>query len=70
MKIPVGNGEAIYLQDGSSSGRDCEVHTWPVDGLAERLVAAMRETHGKGGINVCVDCIDRAREDARRRAAP
>jgi hypothetical protein len=38
----------------------CEIHDWPssVDS-ARALVQAMRERHGKGGINVCVDCIAR-----------
>jgi hypothetical protein len=39
----------------------CQVHDWPSDGLARRLVDAMRETHGKGGINVCIPCIERAK---------
>jgi hypothetical protein len=39
----------------------CEVHEWPTESLARRLVAAMRERHGKGGINACVECIVRAR---------
>jgi hypothetical protein len=39
----------------------CQVHDWPMEGLARRLVDAMREMHGRGGINVCVKCIERAK---------
>ena len=42
----------------------CEVHAWETDGLAKRLVDAMRERHGKGGINACRGCIYRAKSDA------
>jgi hypothetical protein len=44
----------------------CEAHEWPTEGLAKRLVQAMRERHGKGGLNVCVHCIQRARDEAKR----
>lgn len=43
----------------------CEIHDWPNDKLPERLVTAMRERHGKGGINCCRSCIDRAHQVAR-----
>ena len=39
----------------------CEIHDWPDIGLAKRLVDAMRERHGKGGINACRECVMRAR---------
>jgi len=48
----------------------CAVHDWPDDGLPERLVAAMREMHGKGGINACSDCLTRARDLAKPKEAP
>ncbi len=48
----------------------CEVHAWPTDGLARRLVAAMRERHGKGGIYVCVACVERARASLPPREGP
>jgi len=44
----------------------CEAHDWPTDGMARRLVTAMRERHGKGGINVCVECIARAKGDTKK----
>jgi hypothetical protein len=42
----------------------CDIHDWPNEGLPARLVAAMRETHGKGGINACRECLIRARRAA------
>lgn len=44
-----------------SLGRREDVNT---DGLARRLVAAMRERHGKGGITCCRECVERARDEA------
>lgn len=41
-----------------------EVHDWPTDGMGLRLVAMMRERHGKGGVTVCVPCVHRAKLDA------
>jgi len=46
----------------------CEVHDWPTEGLPKRLVQAMRDRHGKGGLNVCKSCLVRARDEAKRRA--
>ncbi len=43
----------------------CQIHDWPTAGLARRLLAAMRERHGKGGINACRECIQRAAADVR-----
>jgi hypothetical protein len=43
----------------------CQVHGWPTDGLGLRLIEKMRQTHGKGGVNVCRACLDRAREALR-----
>lgn len=44
----------------------CETHDWPTKGLPRRLVEAMKERHGKGGINACVECIHRAKAEADR----
>ena len=41
----------------------CEIHDWPTEGLGRKLVDAMRERHGKGGVNVCRECVVRARQD-------
>lgn len=50
--------EVAYVQPASGP---CEVHAWETKDLAARLVQAMRERHGKGGINVCRDCLGRAK---------
>jgi hypothetical protein len=57
-------GDAVHMRPAVGP---CAIHEWPTEGLAHRLFVAMREAHGKGGINVCRDCLDRAREDARAR---
>ena len=55
--------EAIHLKKGTGP---CEVHEWPTEDLPRRLIAAMRERHGRGGLNVCSDCVRRARDEAQR----
>jgi hypothetical protein len=57
--------EAVHMRPSEGP---CAIHDWPTDGLAARLVVAAREAHGKGGVNACVDCLARAREDAHVRA--
>ena len=52
--------EQLHVK-GMPDTTTCEIHDWPTEGLARRLVAAMRERHGKGGINACVPCIERAK---------
>lgn len=37
----------------------CETHDWSIDRMRAELVPLMRARHGKGGVNVCVDCIER-----------
>lgn len=51
--------EALHIRP---TAEPCDIHEWPNDGLAARLIDAMRERHGKGGVNVCRSCIERARE--------
>ena len=46
----------------------CDVHEWPTDGMGQRLILEMVARHGKGGVNVCVGCLRRARDDAMRKA--
>lgn len=43
---------------------NCHIHRWPTEGLAKRLVGLMRAKHGKGGVDVCRPCLERARADA------
>lgn len=47
----------------------CEIHDWSTEGLGRRLVDTMRERHGKGGVNVCRECVTRARGDAKAEVA-
>jgi hypothetical protein len=54
--------EALHITTGPwVEAKGCEVHHWPTEGLARRLLVAMRVLHGRGGVNACVDCIERAR---------
>lgn len=46
----------------------CDVHDVATDGLARHLVAKMREMHGRGGVNACRECIERAHQDAKEKA--
>jgi len=48
-------------------GAKCWAHDLPTDGLARRLVDEMRRTHGKDGVNVCLECIERAKAALRRK---
>ncbi len=45
----------------------CEVHTWSEDKLMTDLMPLMRERHDKGGVDVCITCIHRAKAAADRR---
>lgn len=46
----------------------CDVHDWPTDGMGSRFVAEMRRKHGKGGVNVCIPCLERAAGDAKEKS--
>lgn len=59
-------GDMIHLREAAPNAA-CEVHGLAADGLARKLVELMRERHGQGGVNVCRDCITRARADAEAR---
>jgi hypothetical protein len=52
--------EALHIR-GLPDDATCDIHEWPTEGLAKRLMQAMRERHGKGGVNACRECIERAR---------
>lgn len=60
-RIPINGRESIRMKPAESG--TCAVHDWPTEGLARRLVAAMRASHPRG-IDVCRPCISRAKEDA------
>lgn len=55
--------EKIHIREAPEGSR-CDVHDWPSDGLARRLVEAMAARYGTGGINACRPCIERAHADA------
>lgn len=56
----------IHPRRGDDAEAKCEVHDWPIEGMPKRLIDAMRERHGKGGLNVCTPCLVRARDEAKR----
>jgi hypothetical protein len=64
--LPVSIPTKAGVVDMREAVGPCEVHDWPTEGMGKRLVAEMRARHGKGGINVCVDCLRRARDTAER----
>jgi hypothetical protein len=41
----------------------CDVHAWETQGIAVRIILAMRR---RGGVSVCRDCLERARLEAKR----
>ncbi len=45
-------------------GTECEIHDWPIEGLAKRLIRVMRESFPTG-VNVCRECVLRAHGEAR-----
>lgn len=52
--------ESIHMKPADGEG--CEIHDLPSEGLAKVLISLMQERHGKGGINVCRECITRAKD--------
>lgn len=58
-------GEELHVRPAPDTAT-CDVHAWPTMGLPGRLVTAMRERHGKGGVNVCRECVMRAYDEAKR----
>jgi hypothetical protein len=66
-KIPIGSGEVVFMKPGDDVV-GCEVHDWPNEDFVKRVFDAMRERHGKGGLNVCRECLLRARALAKAAA--
>lgn len=60
-RFATGRGEELRMR-GKQEG-SCQVHDWPDEGLADRLMQAMRDRHPKG-IDVCPPCLDRALRSA------
>lgn len=54
--------EVVYVKPGAPEA-GCDIHDWETNGIAIRLVLAMRETHGKGGVNACRPCLVRVYQD-------
>jgi hypothetical protein len=42
----------------------CEIHDWSEERVATELLPLMRDRHGKGGVNICVGCLKRAKDAA------
>lgn len=61
IAMPVSERENAYI---SPSDGPCEAHGLPAKSLARWLVETARARHPQG-VDVCVECLDRAREDAR-----
>jgi len=55
---------AVYIRD-APRGATCDVHSWPDEGLGHRLIHEMHARYGKGGVNVCRECLLRARDSVR-----
>jgi hypothetical protein len=56
--------EKVHVRPGDEA-RGCEVHDWPNEGFPKRLVAEMRAKHGRGGVNACRACVERAGDVAK-----
>lgn len=52
--------EYLYIKPGPPQAT-CEIHHLSLDEQTRVLVPLMRARHGNGGLNVCVDCIERLR---------
>jgi hypothetical protein len=37
----------------------CEVHDWTLEKMSVALIPLMEARHGKGGVNACVECVNR-----------
>jgi hypothetical protein len=59
----MGVSEALHIREGHGL---CEVHDWPWERWVSDFVPLLRERHGRGGVNVCRECIDRAKAAADR----
>lgn len=61
MRIPVNNYEYVNIEPRPDD-TVCEVHDWDGPNTPKRLMDLMRERHNKGGVNVCVECIERIKQ--------
>lgn len=49
--------EALHIH-GLTDG-NCEIHDWDMARMKRDFVRLLRERHGRGGLTVCVPCVDR-----------
>ncbi len=56
----------LHIKPGSEAV-GCEIHDWPMERKIREFVPLLRARHGKGGLNVCVDCIEAMKEEAGKR---
>lgn len=54
--------EFLYIKPADDQAGICWAHKLPTTGLAQVIVDEMRRTHGSGGVNICVECVKRARD--------
>ena len=52
-------GEALHIRGVVGADVVCETHDWTIERMRAELIPLMRARHGKGGVNVCVECIER-----------
>lgn len=50
--------DALHIR-GMPDDTVCEVHDWPIERLRKEFLPLLRARHGKGGLNVCVPCVER-----------
>jgi hypothetical protein len=72
--------DLLHIRGASATDEEaaaaCEVHDWTLDDWRTRFVPLLRERHGRGGLNCCMNCIERARAklkevvESRPRAEP
>lgn len=63
----VGWGDGRQLQIAAATEERCAAHEWPTD--VELPGRVLRAVEGPGGVNLCRDCIKRARDVAAASAA-
>lgn len=52
--------ELVHMKPADVDAK-CWAHDMPNEGLARKLFDQMRLAHGNGGVNICTECIKRAR---------
>jgi hypothetical protein len=60
--------EGLHVRE-AARGATCDVHSWTGEDFPRRLIRAMAERYETGGVNVCRDCLVRARDQAKAKLA-